>query len=200
MNSVTNFDGSSVNSVFTGSAQNNQVFFGGDTTGAQVSTGSGNDKIEFSGALRGVFETGEGVDKIRADGEAKDVSMALGQGQDKMRSLDTFKRSSVDAGDGDDTLVFGGRVRGADIFGGAGSDTYLFKDRVRETNIDLGGNDLAIDQLTFSGPQTADQLQAAGIVITGAEDGDLLIIGGDEYGFDSTTGGWVSGTDTLFFN
>ncbi|MEB3264403.1 MAG: hypothetical protein VKJ66_08540 [Synechococcus sp.] len=199
VNSVTTFSASSINSVFSGSELNNQVFFDGDAVNAQVNTGAGNDRVEFNGALGGFVDLGDGTDKIRSQGQFKDVEANFGTGRDRLRALEDVRRSSIDAGEGDDTLVFGGDVRRADLFGGAGADTFTFRGTVRNTNIDLGGTDGGADVIDFRN-QTAEQLQSAGIVISGADEGDKLVIGGDEYLYDSQSDGWVSGTDTLFFN
>lgn len=174
---ITNtvFNAKAVNSTFTGNDESNRVEFTEKARGLNFSSGAGADEVIFDKSIGSDVNLGEGNDDISATNKVKD--------------------STIDAGSGDDSLVFGGIVRGSDILGGEGADTFTFKDKIKDVSIDLGGDDGSSDTIKI---KSLDDIK--GLVITGADQGDVLIIGGEEYGFDPSSGGWVSGNDTLFFN
>ncbi|QPN65815.1 hypothetical protein [Synechococcus sp. CBW1006] len=174
--STTIFDGKTVNSTFNGNDESNTVTFTGKVKDSSVVTGDGNDIIQFDKSVGGDFEAGEGDDTLESDSKVKNTN--------------------IDMGNGDDSLVFGGTVRGASISGGDGADSFEFFGKIKNTTVDLGGNDGSVDTIRIS---NLDDIKD-GFIITGAEEGDLLIIGDQTYNYDPTTDSWTSPDDTLRFN
>ena len=77
---------------------------------------------------------------------------------------------------------------------GEGADSISFDGLVRQTTIDLG-SDSVQDTISFS--SMADLGDR--ITVTGASENDLLVIGGEEYFYDSSVSGFVNDTETITF-
>jgi hypothetical protein len=176
IDSTTIFEGKTVNSVFNGNNEINTVFFTDKVKDTSVNTGAGNDIIQF--------EKSVGVD------------LDAGEGDDIAETGSKVKNTNIDMGAGNDLLVFGGTVRDANIAGGEGADTFEFFGKIKNTTVDLGGNDGSVDTIKIS---SFDDIKD-GVVITGAEEGDVLIIGDEKYSYDPNTDSWTSPNDTLVFN
>ncbi len=136
---------------------------------------------------------GEGDNTIVA-GQVNQATFESGTGDDSFTVTGKAGNLTIDSGAGDDTLIFGGTVGTSTFLLGEGADSASFAGEVRQTTIDLG-SDTDIDTVSFnSKADFADRVE-----ITGAGDGDLLVIGGDEYVYEDSVGGFVLGSETITF-
>ena len=185
----TTFSGASRDTSYIGNGDDNTVTFTGNARNTTVSTGGGDDTLIATDITRGTISLGTG-DNTAITGALKDTTMTAGSGADSFTITDKADSVRISAGAGDDTLIFGGKVTGSTFLLGLGADVIDFSARVQNTWIDLG-NDTAVDQVFFN---TRSDL-GVGTQIFGAGDGDLLIIGGEEYTFDDSQTAFISNQD-----
>lgn len=182
----TTFSGASKDTSYLGNADDNTVVFAGDARNTTVSTGAGDDTLIATDINRGTISLGNG-DNTAITGALKNTTFTAGSGADSFTITDRADSVRISAGAGDDTLIFGGRVSDSTVLLGQGADVLDFSARVQNTWIDLG-NDTAIDQVSFFSKGDI----GSGTQIFGAGDGDLLIIGGEEYTFDTSQTAFIS--------
>ncbi|MBD2550663.1 hypothetical protein H6G65_13925 [Microcystis elabens FACHB-917] len=190
---TTAFRARSENSQLVGNESDNQIFFGGRADNVSINTAGGEDSVNVNSFVGGSIDLGDGND-VALTGAFTGSSILAGAGDDLVTIRRTATSVDVDMGTGDDTLIFGGRVLSSSIDMGAGADELRFSGSVRNTTIDLGG-DTDIDTVYF---ETRSDL-ASGTVITGASEGDELIIGGTEYVYNSEQNAWITDGDTITF-
>lgn len=182
----TTFSGASGNTSYVGNADDNTVTFTGNAKVTFINTGAGDDTLIANDIDRGSIFLGTG-DNTAITGALNSTTFISGNGADSFTINDSANSVRISSGAGDDTLVFGGRVTGSTILLGQGADVLDFSARVQNTLIDLGG-DADVDQVSFFSKADIGR----GTQIFGADDGDLLIIGGEEYSFDSSHTAFIS--------
>ena len=154
----------------------------GDTVNSRIFPNQGRNISDV-----GIQEPSSGDTRTTFSGASRDTSY-IGNGDDNTVTFTgNASNTTVSTGGGDDTLIFGGKVTGSTFLLGLGADVIDFSARVQNTWIDLG-NDTAVDQVFFN---TRSDL-GVGTQIFGAGDGDLLIIGGEEYTFDDSQTAFIS--------
>lgn len=179
----TTFSGASKNISYTGNGDDNAVTFTGDAKNTVINTGGGDDRLIANDISKGTISLGGG-DNTAVTGALKNTTITSGSGADDLTILDKADSVKISTGSGDDTLIFGGKVSNSTILLGKGADVLDFSAKVQNTWIDLG-NDSEIDQVFFNAKSDIGN----GTQIFGADDGDLLIIGGEEYSFQSSEDG-----------
>jgi hypothetical protein len=189
----TTFVGASNLTSLTGTSGENIGIFQGKSNFSFVDLGDGDDTFTGSNVRRSSVDLGEG-DNTLTVGQVNQATFTSGSGADEFTVTGNAKNLTIDSGAGDDTLIFGGTVGTSNFMLGEGADSISFDGLVRQTTIDLGG-DTDIDTISFS--SMADLGDR--ITVTGAGDGDLLVIGGEEYVYDSSVSGFVDGTETITF-
>lgn len=182
----TTFSGASKDTSYLGNADENTVVFTGNARNTTISTGGGDDTLIATDINRGTISLGSG-DNTAITGALKNTSFTAGTGADSFTITDKADSVRISAGAGDDTLIFGGKVTGSTVLLGQGADVLDFSARVQNTWIDLG-NDADVDQVSFFSKGDI----GSGTQIFGAGDGDLLIIGGEEYTFDTSQTAFIS--------
>lgn len=183
----TTFSGASKDISYAGNADDNTVTFTGNTRNTSISTGAGDDTLIATDITRGTISLGSG-DNTAITGDLKNTTMTSGAGADSYTITGKADSVRISTGAGDDTLIFGGKVSDSTIMLGQGADILDFSAKVKDTWINLGENDAAVDQVFFN---TRGDL-GNGTQIFGAGDGDLLIIGGEEYTFDTSQTAFIS--------
>jgi hypothetical protein len=181
---------------FLGNKDDNTATFVGKSKDLQADMGAGNDQVvTFSKSVGSFISLGQGDNKAIAGGDLKDAFFSSGSGKDDLKLFGKVSSSTFTTGGGDDSLIFGGTVKGSKILVGDGADKVVFSDKVQNTNIDLGG-DNSIDKVIVN---SAGDL-GKGVRITGAGEGDQLIIGGEEYVYNDNQQAFISGHgDTIHF-
>ncbi len=182
----TTFSGATKDISYTGNADDNTVTLTGNARNAAVSMGAGDDTLIATDITKSAISLGSG-DNTAITGALKDTSITAGAGADSITITDKADSARISTGAGDDTLIFGGKVNGSTVLLGQGADVVDFSAKVQNTWIDLG-NDTAVDQVFFN---VKGDL-GSGTQIFGAGDGDLLIIGGEEYTFDYSQTAFIS--------
>ncbi|MCP9785119.1 hypothetical protein [Cyanobium sp. N5-Cardenillas] len=182
----TTFSGASKDTSYIGNADDNTVTFLGNARNTTISTGAGDDTLIATDITKGTISLGPG-DNTAITGALKDTTITAGNGADSFTITDKADSVRISAGAGDDTLIFGGKVSDSTFLLGQGADVLDFSAKVQNTWIDLG-NDTAVDQVFFN---VRSDL-GTGTQIFGAGDGDLLIIGGEEYASDYTQTAFIS--------
>lgn len=182
----TTFSGASKNTSYTGNADDNTVTFTGNARNTTISTGAGDDTLIATDITKGTISLGSG-DNTAVTGALKNTTFTAGNGDDSFTILGKADSARISTGAGDDTLVFGGKVSDSTVLLGQGEDVLEFSAKVENTWIDLG-NDTALDLVSFFSKGDLGN----GTQIFGAGDGDLLIIGGEEYKFDTSQTAFIS--------
>jgi len=190
---TTTFAGPSNLTSFIGNEGDNTAVFQGKSRSSFVDTEDGDDTFIASNVGRSSVDLGDGDNTLTA-GPVSQAVFTSGSGNDEFTVTGNAKELTIDSGAGDDTLIFGGDVRTSTFLLGDGADSISFAGSVRQTTIDLG-SDTDIDTVSF----TSKAAFADRVVVTGAGDGDLLVIGGDEYVYDSSANGFVMGSETITF-
>ncbi|MCP9834882.1 MULTISPECIES: hypothetical protein [unclassified Cyanobium] len=182
----TTFSRASKDTSYIGNGDDNTVTFTGNARNTTISTGAGDDTLIATDITKGTISLGTG-DNTAITGALKDTTFSAGNGADSFTITDKADSVRISAGAGDDTLIFGGKVRRSTFLLGLGADVLDFSAKVQNTWIDLG-NDSAIDMVFFNARGDIGN----GTQIFGAGDGDLLIIGGEEYAFDYSQTAFIS--------
>jgi hypothetical protein len=182
----TTFSGPSKDTSYIGNGDDNTVTFTGSAKNAFINTGGGDDTLIATDISKSTISLGSG-DNTAITGALKDTTITSGNGADSFTVTDKADSVRISTGAGDDTLIFGGKVNGSTILLGQGADVLDFSARVQNTWIDLG-NDSDIDMVFFNAKGDLGN----GTQIFGAGDGDLLIIGGEEYTFDTSQTAFIS--------
>jgi hypothetical protein len=190
---TTTFAGPSNLTSFIGNEGDNTAVFQGKSRSSFVDFEDGDDTFIASNVGRSSVDLGDGDNTLTA-GPVSQAVFTSGSGDDEFTVTGLAKELTIDSGAGDDTLIFGGDVRTSTFLLGDGADSISFAGSVRQTTIDLG-SDTDIDTVSF----TSKAAFADRVVVTGAGDGDLLVIGGDEYVYDSSANGFVMGSETITF-
>ena len=151
------------------------LFIGGKTRrDSSMNFGRGGDSVETEGGIRRTELNGNrGKDDFLLNSEGKFVAVD----------------SQIDMGKGNDTLVFGGSVKDVDVNLGSGSDKVEFQGNINGVKLNLG-EDGEVDKVRI-----AEDADIKGLVITGADESDLLFIGSTEYSYDSNNNLWVNSSD-----
>jgi hypothetical protein len=193
-NTRTTFNGDVENVSYRGNSSDNNVTILGESEDVTLDLGGGNDTLISSGIKDGFVSMGMGDDTMVTD-DLKDSFATFSGGNDEAVILGDTRSTSLSMGSGNDTLVFGGDVRSVQIDMGEGADEIAFGGKVQKALIDLGGDE-DMDVISFN---SASDLRK-GVVITGAGDGDVLLIGGEEYAFNSDEQAFISShNDTITF-
>lgn len=185
--SSTTFGGRSKETSFIGNDDDNTVIYTGGAKDPTVKTGDGDDLFISKGVVKGDISLGEG-DNTSVTGGMRRTDMTSGTGADENIFLGKVKSLRLSTGSGDDSLVFGGKVHGSTFLLGDGADVVDFSGKVQKTWIDLGGDDSATDQVFFN---SQDDIGPGTQILNASED-DQLIIGGEEYFFDSSQDSFIS--------
>jgi len=189
----TTFAGASNLTSLIGNSDVNTGIFQGKSNFSFVDLGDGDDTFTGTNVRRSSVDLGDGDNTLEA-GPVSQAVFTSGSGDDQFTFTGLAKELTIDSGAGDDTLIFGGDVRTSTFLLGDGADSIEFDGSVRQTTIDLG-SDTVIDTVSFNTKADfADRVE-----ITGAGDGDLLVIGGDEYVYEDSVGGFVLGSETITF-
>lgn len=139
------------------------------------------------------------VSTFRPFGEIEDATLEIGSAEDGggQDSFTSFLRDVEDThflgNEADNAVRFFRDVDDSNIELGGGADRVAFFGDVEDTTIDLGEDDGEVDEIFIRRFADVDNL-----TITGADDGDLLIIGGQEFTFDFAKGGFVDDDGDLF--
>lgn len=190
----TTFSGASNDTSYIGNGDDNTVTFTGDAENTTIRTGDGDDTLIATDIAKGTISLGNG-DNTAITGALENTSFISGSGDDSFTVLDDVDSSRISSGAGDDTLIFGGKVTNSNFFLGRGADILDFSSEVTNTFIDLG-NDSDIDMVFFNARSDIGN----GTQIFGAGDGDLLIIGGEEYSYDGSEMAFISSSnDSIIF-
>ncbi|MEA5443885.1 hypothetical protein [Cyanobium gracile] len=190
----TTFGGASKDTSYIGNADDNAVTYTGDAKNAFISTGAGDDTLIASDISKSTISLGNG-NNTAITGAVKDTTFTSGTGADSYTILDNANSVKISSGAGDDTLIFGGKVNDGTFLLGRGADVLDFSGKVQNTWVDLG-NDFDIDQVYFNAKADIGN----GTQIFGAGDGDLLIIGGEEYSYDIDQSSFISSAgDSITF-
>lgn len=193
--STTIFNADSTGIFFTGSGGSEDfVTLNGDVANASILTNGGDDTLISGDVSNSTFNLGQG-DNTAITGELDDVNLISGKGADYIGVQGDVDSSQISTNAGDDTLVFGGAVTNSTVNLGAGADYASFAGSIEDTFIDLGGPDGAVDTIALN---SRDDI-GTGTLISNADDGDLLIIGADEYAYDEVSSTWISDDDTINF-
>jgi hypothetical protein len=193
-NTRTTFNGDVQNVSFRGNSSDNNVTILGESEDLRLDLGGGNDNLTSSDIGNASISMGMGDDSMTT-GDLKDSFVTFGGGNDEAVILGDTISTTLSMGSGDDTLVFGGDFRSSQIDMGEGADEIDFTSMVENAMIELGGDE-DLDIIAFN--SAADI--GSGVVISGAGDGDLLLIGGEEYVFNSDEGLFISSdNDTITF-
>lgn len=125
--------------------------------------------------------------------KSKFSDISLGDGEDDFSTVDDsrFRQSSVNTGSGDDSVVFGGNVNKVTVDLGTGADELTFQAKAKNVDINLGDADESQDTVRFE----AGDGSFKNIVITGADENDVLFIGSSEYNYEAASNLWVNGSD-----
>jgi hypothetical protein len=182
----TTFSGPSKDTSYLGNAGDNTVIFTGNARNTSISTGAGDDTLIATDINKGTISLGSG-DNTAITGALKATTITSGNGADSLTITAKAESVRISTGGGDDTLIFGGKVSDSTVLLGKGADVVDFSAKVENTWIDLG-NDAAIDNVVFNFRGDLGN----GTQIFGADDGDLLIIGGEEYKFDTSQTAFIS--------
>ena len=167
---------------------------------AEINTGSGNDTVRLTGTfdsasfhLDGTLESNLiGGDLITASSGTQFYNTSFTSSNVNGDTLLVgtgagFLGSEIFFGSGDDSISFGSRsnILDATFSLGEGEDTLVFGSGSILDNvlIDLG-DDSSIDLVRFS-----DTVSLGGVTISGADTGDILYIGADQY--------FYGGSDTI---
>jgi hypothetical protein len=189
----TTFAGASNVTSLIGNSDVNTGIFQGKSNFSFVDLGDGDDTFTGTNVRRSSVDLGEG-DNTLTVGQVNQATFTSGSGDDEFTVTGNAKNLTIDSGDGDDTLIFGGTVGTSNFMLGEGADSISFDGLVRQTTIDLG-SDSVQDTISFS--SMADLGDR--ITVTGASENDLLVIGGEEYFYDSSVSGFVNDTETITF-
>ena len=196
------------NSEFDLGAGIDKITFAGGVGNIIVNSGIGDDAVQVSGnTTSSNFLLGEGNDQISFVGSVTSATVDGGAGKDTMIFSGAVSNSNINGGAGADTITFSKAVTGGTVSGGADNDAIRFNSTVGATSIELGaGKDLLI----FGGAINAgtnvnlgmdgaiDTIQIArgvsytGLKITGANTGDILVIGSSTYTFTQNSGEWIN--------
>ncbi len=190
---TSTFAGRSNLTSLIGNEGDNAGIFQGKSNNGLVELGDGDDSVFATNIRQSAVDLGDG-DNTLVTGQVNGAVFTSGDGDDSFTVTGTAKNLTVDSGAGDDTLIFGGNVSTSTFLLGDGADSISFGGRVRQTTIDLG-SDTDVDVISF----TSKAAIADGVVVTGAGDGDLLVIGGEEYVYDSDVSGFVGDSETISF-
>ena len=168
--------------------------------GLTANLGGGDDVLIIGGKVKGdtVIKLQNGRDTFESSNIVRDSSIRTNAGNDRavLSSPTDFVAvdSSFAMGKGADTLVFGGSVRNAEVSLGRGADSVEYQGNIRGSNLNLGGvgstPDGQADTIRIAGDATIE-----GLVITGADENDILFIGSSEYNYDSANNLWVNASN-----
>ena len=160
--------------------------------------GSGKDNIAFSGNVaNSTVDGGSESDNILFSGRVSDTTVLGDTGNDAITFLKAVTSSNVNSGNNNDVVRFNGSVGSTTIAVGSGSDLLIFGGTIgTDTNVNLGGEDGAIDTI-----QIARGVSYSGLKIAGASTGDILIIGSTKYTYDPLQDKWINpGKSPLSFS
>lgn len=121
---------------------------------------------------------------------ASNLNFGIDQNKNDTLLIGTSSSNAVNMGAGNDKLTvnYGSTLDNFNM--GTGSDQVVFGGSVTNTSINLGGNDGAIDTVKLSQGASVN-----GLVITGADTGDVLFIGSTQYNYNSTDNNWININD-----
>ncbi|WP_216899857.1 hypothetical protein [Synechococcus sp. CCY 9618] len=185
----TTISGKTNDVSYVGNSDANAVNLFGKSTDLTLDLKEGNDQLLSTNVVDGFVSLGEGDNKV-ISGPVKDSFLTSGSGADEVIILGNTTSTTFATGGGDDTLLFGGAVKNVNIAAGQGADEISFYDKVQKTRIDLGG-DSDIDTVFISAKTDLGK----GVVITGAGNGDRLVIGGEEYVYNADNSAFISSTN-----
>jgi len=97
--------------------------------------------------------------------------------------------NTVNMGDGNDRLNVNFASTGDNFSTGLGSDTVVFGGNISNTGVNLGSDGVQ-DVVRLAQGATIN-----GLVITGADNSDILFIGTTQYNYNSTDNNWINTTD-----
>ena len=156
-------------STFLMGSDNDFITFSRDVANSSVTGGSGNDSMTFGGIVSGTTLVGDA-------------------GKDVFTFSRAVSNSDVNSGDDNDTIRFNNSVGSTQISTGAGKDLLVFGGTINAgTQVNLGGQDNAIDTI-----QIASGVTYGGLKITGASQGDILIIGSTKYTYNPLADKWTN--------
>lgn len=167
--------------------------------GLIANLGGGDDTLIIGGGVKdSKARLLKGDDNVSSTNTIQNSDLRLNAGNDKatFESNTAFvaRDSKIFMGAGNDNLVFGGGVQNTQSELGLGSDTVEFQGNIDGVNLNLTGTgkspDGEVDTIRISGG--AD---IKGLVITGADENDLLFIGTTQYNYDSANNLWVNATN-----
>ena len=188
-----------VNLGIQGDNSNQDLSFFSDTPitlkGLTANLGGGADSLFIGGKTKNnsFIDFGKGRDSVETEGTIRKTEL-LGKGGKDDFFLDSEGEfaavdSLIEMGKGNDRLVFGGSVKDLDVNLGRGSDKVEFQGNIKRVNLNLG-EDGEVDKVRIGeGADIQD------LVITGADDSDLLFIGSTQYNYDSNDNLWVNSSD-----
>lgn len=167
--------------------------------GLTANLGGGDDTLIIGGQVADSrIRLLGGNDNIFSDGEVRNSDIRTNFGDDTaIFESETFlvaRDSRILMGKGNDTLIFGGSVQNIDTGLGLGSDNVEFQGNIQGARLNLAGTgeipDGEVDTVRLSATASIE-----GLVITGADDNDLLFIGTTQYNYDSANNLWVNSTN-----
>ena len=196
--------------VELGSGNDSLVLGNGTYENATFNTGSGKDTISLGSAylsnvrieLDGAWDTSPnggfeqnlaGGDKLTSGLNSSFFETQFSSNNSLGDTLvfgsgNSFYDTGFNLGQGNDSLVFGSGSAFIEstINTGEGADTIVFGANSSYSNLTLDlGNDSKIDFVRFAADPTSD------IRITGASDGDVLIVGAQYYNYSTSSDSWV---------
>ena len=161
--------GNTSGSTFLAGNDNDNLIFRGNVTNSTVIGGAGNDSFTFRESVNGSTIIGD-------------------SGRDSITFSNAVTNSGINSGDDNDTIRFNSSVNTTNIATGSGKDLLIFGGTINAvTNVNLGGQDGAIDTI-----EIARGVAYGGLKITGASQGDILIIGSTKYTYNPLSDKWIN--------
>lgn len=115
------------------------------------------------------------------------------EGDNEVDFRNNLEDSTLEFGEGDDLAVLYDDVEYTSFEFGDGADKAYFFDDIEWVQIDLGGDDGDLDSIFISEEDSIESL-----TFSGGDDGDTLIVGGEDYTWSEVAGGFVDDDDDLY--
>ena len=163
--------------------------------GFTANLGGGNDSLFIGGKIHSdsSIDFGKRGDSLETEGGIRRTELLGESGKDNFllnsQGRNAAVDSQIDMGNGNDSLVFGGSVKDVEVNLGSGSDKVEFQGNLKGANLNLGEDGQA-DEVRI-----AEGADIQGLVITGADESDLLFIGSTQYKYDSDNNLWVNSSN-----
>lgn len=186
-NNVVQLAGSSFqDSTLQTGTGNDRIDFTGPILRTTLQAGAGNDLIDLGSSLDSQIFLGGGNDTIRIDGDVEGTQLQSLFGNNSVFVGEDATNSAFTFGEGDDNIDIGGLGDEIVIRAGAGDDSVRIEGRLDDSQINLGGGN---DTVEFGSNVFRSSIQDL-------FDDNRFVFGDNIFGTDSTvTAG--NGVDTI---